>query len=358
MVGSDTSVCLSPIQSYPLRHNPTQIYGRRVLLLSCDASTLAWYAAKGIRQSPLYVATGSDAAPPTPLQVAPPNGYGDDADLFSLGLRLEPWKYEDRQERAERSQRTGSQVLRFKVHLLRNGVADAGRDLILNYYMFDETVSIFEPPVRNSGQDGGLFLTRGRYKKYIEVRDVTRGVLVWLISTARTQCLNHHHPNHHTHTRRGQKAGADREAVLGGSLSRYLRPADFLLTAGPVTFEVATTGARLFTLATVAYEEHTRHALEEMGMVGDPQGPRAVRVALQRQADAFVSASLPVRAVFRAAAATNDDSDGGGAGTIPVGTFVALVRQLEVQAGAPALPDEEMVSVDVESMGDGLLNLG
>lgn len=150
---------------------PPQIYGRRVLLLSCDASTLAWYAAKGIRQSPLHVATGSDAAPPTPLQVAPPNGYGDDADLFSLGLRLEPGKYEDRQERAERSQRTGSQVLRFKVHLLRNGVADAGRDLTLNYYMFDETVSIFEPPVRNSGQDGGLFLTRGRYKKYIEVRD-------------------------------------------------------------------------------------------------------------------------------------------------------------------------------------------
>lgn len=133
--------------------------------------------------------------------------------------------------------------------------------------------------------------------------------------------------------------------MLGGNLSRYLRPADFLLTAGPVTFEVATTGARLFTVATVAYEEHTRHALEEMGMVGDPQGPRAVRVALQRQAEAFVSASLPVRAVFRAAAAT--DNDGDSSGTIPVGTFVALVRQLEVQAGAPALPEEEMVSVDV-----------
>lgn len=137
--------------------------------------------------------------------------------------------------------------------------------------------------------------------------------------------------------------------MLGGSLSRYLRPADFLLTAGPVTFEVATTGARLFTLATAAYEEHTRRALEDMGMVGDPRGPRAVRVALQRQAEAFVSASLPVRAAFRAAAAANDDdggSSGGssGAGTIAVATFVALVRELEVQAGAPALPEEEMVS--------------
>ncbi len=115
------------------------------------------------------MASGADAATPVSLQVAPSNGYGDDCDLFSLGLRLEPGKYEDRQERAERSQRSGSQVLRFKVHLLRNGVEDAGRDLILNYYAYDDTLSIFEPPVRNSGQDGGLFLTRGRYKKYIEV---------------------------------------------------------------------------------------------------------------------------------------------------------------------------------------------
>jgi hypothetical protein len=115
------------------------------------------------------VASSADASPPVPLQVAPPNGFGDDADLYSLGLRLEPGKYEDRQERAERSQRTGSQVLRFKVHLLRSGVEDASRELILNYYLFDDTLSIFEPPMRNSGQDGGLFLTRGRYKKHIEV---------------------------------------------------------------------------------------------------------------------------------------------------------------------------------------------
>ncbi len=147
--------------------------------------------------------------------------------------------------------------------------------------------------------------------------------------------------------------------MLGGSLSRYVRPADFLITAGPLTFEVATTGARLFTLKTTAYEEHTRHALEEMGMVGDPNDPRAVRVALQRQAEAFVSASLPVRAVFRAATDAGADDEGGsssnnsssGSGTLPMPTFWALVRQLEVQAGAPPSPEEEMVRVIIFVFG-------
>lgn len=187
-----------------------QIYGRRVLLLSCDASTAAWYAAKGIRQNPLHVATGGDAAPPTPLQVAPPNGFGDDTDLYALGLRLEPGKYE-RKEHAERSQ----QVLRFKVHLLCNGVEDMTRDLILNYNLFDDTLSIFEPPVRNSGQDGGLFLTRGRYKKYIEVR----APRVLPLLCYHTRPLTHNTPNQHppTHTstegRRGPRRRAGREPL-------------------------------------------------------------------------------------------------------------------------------------------------
>jgi hypothetical protein len=71
--------------------------------------------------------------------------------------------------RAEKSQRDTT-VLRFIVHLVKGGAEDETRDLILNYFTFDDTISIFEPPVRNSGVNGGLFLTRGKYKKYIEVR--------------------------------------------------------------------------------------------------------------------------------------------------------------------------------------------
>ena len=83
---------------------------------------------------------------PCPCRWRPPTATAMTATSSAWAWpSLEPGKYEDRQERAERSQRSGSQVLRFKVHLLRNGVEDAGRDLILNYYAYDDTLSIFEP---------------------------------------------------------------------------------------------------------------------------------------------------------------------------------------------------------------------
>ena len=43
-----------------------------------------------------------------------------------------------------------------------------------------------------------------------------------------------------------------------------------VLTAPPVTFEVGTTGARLFTLKTVGYDEYSRKILEEGGMISGP----------------------------------------------------------------------------------------
>lgn len=55
------------------------------------------------------------------------------------------------------------------MHLMRGNEEDTTRNLILNFFEFDQTISIYEPPVRNSGVDGGLFLARGKYKKYIEV---------------------------------------------------------------------------------------------------------------------------------------------------------------------------------------------
>lgn len=87
------------------------------------------------------------------------------------------------------------------------------RELILNFFLFDDTLSIYEPPVRNSGVMGGLFLARGKYKKYI----------------------NKKRPNN---TNNGPATDSE-PSSLGGSLSRFLRPADFLLSAPPVTFEDA-----------------------------------------------------------------------------------------------------------------------
>ena len=39
--------------------------------------------------------------------------------------------------------------------------------MIINYFLADDTLSVFEPVVRNSGMKGGTFLNRMRYKKHI-----------------------------------------------------------------------------------------------------------------------------------------------------------------------------------------------
>ena len=43
-----------------------------------------------------------------------------------------------------------------------NYEVDASRRFIISYYLSDDTVAVFEPPVRNSGVIGGKFLERAQ----------------------------------------------------------------------------------------------------------------------------------------------------------------------------------------------------
>jgi EF-hand domain-containing protein 1 len=47
--------------------------------------------------------------------------------------------------------------------------ADRNRQFVLSYFMNDDTIAVFEPPIRNSGIIGGKFLERGmQYKRGTE----------------------------------------------------------------------------------------------------------------------------------------------------------------------------------------------
>ncbi|GBF93267.1 protofilament ribbon of flagellar microtubules [Raphidocelis subcapitata] len=61
-------------------------------------------------------------------------------------------------------------VLRFTARMVPTDThalshADAGRSFVLSYFMMDDSILIFEPPVRNSGIGGGKFLERQRVYK-------------------------------------------------------------------------------------------------------------------------------------------------------------------------------------------------
>jgi DUF1126 PH-like domain len=60
-------------------------------------------------------------------------------------------------------------ILRFTARMAGAGgtvsAADAGRRFVLSYFLMDDSMLLFEPPVRNSGIVGGKFLERQRVYK-------------------------------------------------------------------------------------------------------------------------------------------------------------------------------------------------
>jgi hypothetical protein len=71
------------------------VYGHVLVLLSCDARTTDWYAARSVTQRPLQLTaqgpndfTGATAG--APPEVPPYNGFGDEDDDYAMGRTLEP----------------------------------------------------------------------------------------------------------------------------------------------------------------------------------------------------------------------------------------------------------------------------
>ena len=55
--------------------------------------------------------------------------------------------------------------MRFTAFFYKPKAEDANRKFIITYYLNDNSLQIYEPPVRNSGMYEGKFLERNQYKK-------------------------------------------------------------------------------------------------------------------------------------------------------------------------------------------------
>jgi hypothetical protein len=76
-------------------------------------------------------------------------------------------------------------VLRFKARMITKNSVDASRGFMLTFYLSDDTVQIYEPPVRNSGIVAGKYLQRTRLKnpdtgEYFRAEDLEVGKVVTL----------------------------------------------------------------------------------------------------------------------------------------------------------------------------------
>lgn len=137
------------------------LYGRTVLLRDCDEYTRDYYMQHlGIDQSntvAVEVPPIIDISQPIP----PHTGFGTDEDSLQSFYHLVP---RPPAKDIHKFMSNDGKVLRFAAKMDTTRQEDVDRRFIISYYLADETSSVYEIPVANSGIVGGKFLERGRPK--------------------------------------------------------------------------------------------------------------------------------------------------------------------------------------------------
>jgi hypothetical protein len=257
------------------------VWGRSLLLLSCDRTTELFYQRKGIAQNPMQVE--EDKGPAFPKTLPPYNGVGAENDLYSMGLSLQPKIVKSTTDEFKRWQMADNKVLRFEMEFAHNDVSDMDkqRRFVTNYNLGDDTIMVFEPPIRNSGLEAGVFLGRQRYKKYVPDQREGKGL-----------------KNH------------------GSVLSRWLRPADFY-DGAIVPFEHPSTGRLLQTFRVIGADGFTRRIEAEKKQSAGGH----LNVVIEQLAERLCAARVQVREILKA-----NDASGRG---LPSEEFKLILKDLE-----------------------------
>ncbi|XP_070395546.1 EF-hand domain-containing protein 1-like [Dermacentor albipictus] len=138
------------------------IYGRSFLIYDCDDFTKNFYREHfGVEHFDVIdVDVKEEERPQQP--VPPHNGFGSPEDTLQSVLRITP-------RRARRDSRLVLEkegiVLRFQATLDSTLPLDRERSFVICFYPSDDTVSILERPLPNSGVPAGKFLRRMRLRK-------------------------------------------------------------------------------------------------------------------------------------------------------------------------------------------------
>jgi len=133
------------------------IFTRKLVLVDADESTRDFYAEQGRSLAP---AAPMDEEPPPPVKREhPPHlGIGSEEDSLTscVGSLL---------QKPPKKVHGDDKILRYLARFITNKPEDADREFVISYFLFDKSVSIHEPPKRNSGIVGGSFTKRVPVKK-------------------------------------------------------------------------------------------------------------------------------------------------------------------------------------------------
>ncbi|XP_066172854.1 EF-hand domain-containing protein 1 [Sylvia atricapilla] len=160
------------------------LLGRTFLIYDCDKFTQDFYREKyGITDfQPVDV--NKKPLEKAPQVIPPYNGFGIPEDSLQNCLSLFP---KPPRKDIIKMLENNLKVLRYQVALESPVPEDKNRRFILSYFLSDDTISIYEPPVKNSGITGGKYLKRTKVTKpgstpenpiYYEASDFTIGSTV------------------------------------------------------------------------------------------------------------------------------------------------------------------------------------
>ncbi|XP_077393798.1 EF-hand domain-containing family member C2 [Festucalex cinctus] len=143
------------------------VWGRKVIIADCDDFTKHYYRSKYGIEAFNPVQYRAPIAPKPPRLVPPYNGFGSEEDSLSSCQRLLPKPPQKDLNKFMEYDRCGleSNVLKFYAKMVTTSQVDSDRELIISFYLSDDTISVFERSQKNSGVLGGMFLARGRVKK-------------------------------------------------------------------------------------------------------------------------------------------------------------------------------------------------
>lgn len=159
------------------------VFGRKMRITAADGKTREFYRAQGVDLPPNERLVGQTVQRPT-LPTPPYTGYGDELTNANDNSwrKLVPTK-----PKKDYNKIIGldGQVLRFTAKLESSNPDDERRDFVFSFFLHDDTLRVFEPPIHNSGIVGGKFLEKGKYKhesgtRYLQPSDITVGGTVKL----------------------------------------------------------------------------------------------------------------------------------------------------------------------------------
>lgn len=136
-------------------------YGRHLMLLDCDEPTRDLYRAMGIEQYPIDLVRPQEVRH---QHTVPKLGDGfltiggEEATLTTVHGQpktIKNWKKVYRNQNC---------LIRCRANMVSEDKINTSRNFTITFYLEDDTLSVFEDVMRNSGMTGGSFLKRGRYQ--------------------------------------------------------------------------------------------------------------------------------------------------------------------------------------------------